>query len=113
MKNEDEACTGKGADMPVTEGDLHQLMRTKFPGMEHYFVSPCYTFKKNSPHKDHGGFIYCGFVDSLGAPHQARCFRSVTLGGLNRLLQAEDPGYIPDIDKVPLIKNRMRFPRSE
>jgi hypothetical protein len=103
----------------VTPDSIHQLLRTKYPGMEHYFLSGdrgssgtgmpregvSYGFhpdrwikgqKVPHPHKAHTSFIYCGFVDCLSHPFQGRVWRSTSLAGLNRLILADDPDYIPE-----------------
>lgn len=100
-----------------TPQDLHRLMREKFLHMEHYFVSEIYQppaglshkLQKLHPHKPHFYFIYCGFIDSLDAPIQSRCWRSVSVAGLYRLVCAEDPDYCPDETIVPETRRRFSF----
>lgn len=74
---------------PAAFRALEDLLRTRFRGMEHYFVG------KISLTPPHTGFIYCGFVDSLTAPVSGRVWRSASYEGLMRLVQADDPDLIP------------------
>lgn len=104
-----------------TSEDLECLMKLRFPGMEHYFVGVYYEPLKNSEvrklralgqtpidiHKGHHFFIYCGFVDSLFAPTNVQCWRSVSIEALFRLVLAEDPNCIHHPENIP--ETRRRF----
>lgn len=110
--------------MSTTEESLLAEMKCKFPGMEHYWISQHYqstekvkrlqhdcdgTFSKmvRNQHKEHGGFVYCGMLDSFSEPIQGRVFRSVTLSGLMRLIVAENPEYTPE--ESPQVKRRFKI----
>jgi hypothetical protein len=107
--------------VPLVPEDLVACLQQKFPGMEHYWISSPYSStkyipsnpirpgKRRNPHADHGGFIYVGFLDSLLEPHQARVFRSTSLAGLLRLIEAERADFIPDILEYPLVKRRFKL----
>lgn len=71
-----------------------EAVEDRFPGMEHYFANgayPCVRFDRQAePHPNpHGEFFYCGFVDSLSCPYHGRVWRSATLRGLLRAVDAE------------------------
>jgi hypothetical protein len=94
----------------VKPSDLLRIMREKFPGMEYYWVSAEYKFNepKHAQHKDHAGFVYCGYIDSCFCPCSVRVFRSVTHNGLLRLISAEDPNYVTDLDAIPIYQRRLQ-----
>lgn len=95
-----------------TIGDLDHLLRTRFPGMENYFITETYTPSKKrgpDPHKGHHFFIYCGFIDSLSFPVNSQCWRSVSIDGLYKLVLAEDPEFVHDAEMIPETRRRFRF----
>jgi hypothetical protein len=94
----------------VNPHDLLRIMREKYPGHQHYFVSAEYQFIKNPgyPHIEHAGYVYCGFVDCLNAPVAVRIFKGVSHNSLLRLISADDPEKIEDPHDCPIYQKRLQ-----
>lgn len=114
---EDSSTEESEEAMNYSPETVLQLIHDKFPGMEHYWVSDHYEspvtpqgrHQKNHAHKAHVGYVYCGFVDSLTTPIQARCWRSVSYSGLVRHVMGEDPNYHQDENAIPETRRRFKI----